>query len=53
VIEDRVEDPEKGGLRRILHEHPPRTHFAGMKKNEAGQVIEGEVDDYISVWEHI
>lgn len=52
VVEGSVEGPVKGGLRRILHEKPPRTHNVGMKLDEAGEVIEGAVDDYISVWEH-
>ncbi|ETS82188.1 hypothetical protein PFICI_07190 [Pestalotiopsis fici W106-1] len=45
VLEDQVvEQPEKGGLRRILYQAPPRTHPAGVK--------EGQTIDRVSVWEH-
>lgn len=45
VLEDEVaEQPEKGGLRRIVYEAPARTHSAGVK--------DGQTIDRISVWEH-
>ncbi|KAK6076082.1 thiol methyltransferase [Seiridium cupressi] len=44
VLEDKVEEPREGGLRRILHQEPQRTHPAGMS--------DGKMIDRISVWEH-
>ncbi|KAI0134760.1 S-adenosyl-L-methionine-dependent methyltransferase [Xylariales sp. AK1849] len=44
VLEDKVPQPREGGLKRLLHMKPPRTHAAGMK--------DSEVDDCISVWSH-
>jgi methyl halide transferase len=44
VLKDKVEDPQTGGLRRIVHMKPPRSHPAGVK--------DGEMIDRISVWEH-
>lgn len=44
VLEDKVGEPEKGGLRRLLHTKPQRSHPAGVK--------DGKMVDCISVWAH-
>ncbi|KAI0012500.1 S-adenosyl-L-methionine-dependent methyltransferase [Xylariaceae sp. FL0662B] len=45
IVQDEAAPPRNGGLKRILHAKPKRTHEAGTK--------EGRVQDYISVWSHV
>ncbi|KAI1878726.1 hypothetical protein JX265_002903 [Neoarthrinium moseri] len=47
VVESEVQEPRQtdGGLKRVLHTTPQRTHAAGTS--------DGEIVDRISVWEHI
>ncbi|KAJ8125376.1 hypothetical protein O1611_g8263 [Lasiodiplodia mahajangana] len=44
VIPRQTELPAPGGLRRLLHIKPKRTHQSGMR--------DGRVQDYVSVWAH-
>ncbi|KAH8670905.1 thiol methyltransferase [Xylariales sp. PMI_506] len=44
VLVDDIQDPKAGGLKRLLHVHPKRTHPAGVR--------DGNVVDWISVWSH-
>ncbi|KAI1350849.1 S-adenosyl-L-methionine-dependent methyltransferase [Xylaria sp. FL0043] len=44
VIAEQTEPMSPGGLKRLVHIKPKRTHESGMK--------DGRVQDYISVWAH-
>ncbi|KAI1756373.1 S-adenosyl-L-methionine-dependent methyltransferase [Xylaria castorea] len=44
VIAEQTEPPVPGGLKRLLHMKPERTHESGTK--------DGRVQDYVSVWAH-
>ncbi|RWA15060.1 hypothetical protein EKO27_g34 [Xylaria grammica] len=44
VIAEQTQSLAPGGLKRLVHAKPERTHESGMK--------DGRVQDYISVWSH-
>jgi hypothetical protein len=44
VLAEHVQPPLPGGLKRLVHIKPERTH--------AGGTVDGRVQDYISVWVH-
>ncbi|KAI1823847.1 S-adenosyl-L-methionine-dependent methyltransferase [Xylaria intraflava] len=45
ALPERVGLPAPGGLKRLVHVKPRRTHTSGMQ--------DGRVQDYISVWTHV
>lgn len=45
LLESAIGEPIKGGLQRIEHFQPKRTH-------EIGYAEDGTVTDWISVWSH-
>ncbi|SZF05973.1 unnamed protein product [Blumeria hordei] len=45
LLEQKIGDPDRRGLRRITHFQPARTH-------EVGYSSDGKVTDWISIWAH-
>jgi len=45
LLEMKLEEPSKNGLKRIAHFQPERTH-------QIGYDAEGKVTDWVSVWAH-